>query len=148
MTWLLEVYVIFSLWCFIVEIFMHVSCELFEDVTSISWKFIICAWFIALIEVGRYKLVSEPCRSCPDQNPVNYLLYLNGILSYLRYLLWYFVFVLTCWLCSRCMRHVRKYCRYLFLCSVRLGAFELSGGEAFEFRCILYNRIYLDIGFG
>jgi len=54
MTWLLEVYTIFPLWCFIVEIFMHVSCELFEDVTSISWIFIIFAWFIALIEVGRY----------------------------------------------------------------------------------------------
>jgi len=55
MTWLLEVYAIFPLWCFIVEIFMHVSWELFEDVTSISWIFIIFAWFIALIEVGRYK---------------------------------------------------------------------------------------------
>jgi len=32
-------------------------------------------------------MVSEPCRSCPNQNPVNYLLYSNGILSYLRYLL-------------------------------------------------------------
>jgi len=54
MTWLLEVYAIFPLWCFIVEIFMHVNIELFEDVTSISWIFIIFAWFIALIEVGRY----------------------------------------------------------------------------------------------
>jgi len=56
MTWLLEVYAIFPLWCFIVGIFMHVDCELFEDVTSISWIFIIFAWFIALIEVERYKL--------------------------------------------------------------------------------------------
>jgi len=29
---------------------------------------------------------------------VNYMLYSNGILSYLRYLLWCFVVVLTCWL--------------------------------------------------
>jgi len=33
---------------------MHVNWELFEDVTSISWIFIIFACFIALIEVGRY----------------------------------------------------------------------------------------------
>jgi len=56
MTWLLEVYAIFPLWCFIVEIFMHVNCELFEDVTYISWIFIIFAWFIALIEIGRYTI--------------------------------------------------------------------------------------------
>jgi len=42
--------VMFYCWNF----FMHVNCELFEDVTSISWIFIIFAWFIALIEVGRY----------------------------------------------------------------------------------------------
>jgi len=43
-----------------------------------------------------YKLASEPGWSCSDQNPVNYLLYSNGILSYLRYLLCCFVVVLTC----------------------------------------------------
>jgi len=43
-------------------------------------------------------LVSKPGWSCPDQNPVNYLLYSNGIFSYLRYLLCCFVVVLTCWL--------------------------------------------------
>jgi len=31
-----------------------------EDVASISWIFILFAYFIALIEVRRYKLVSEP----------------------------------------------------------------------------------------
>ena len=104
--------------------------DLFEDVTTISYLFIIIAWFIAYIEIGRYKLVSEPCRSCPDQNPVNYLLYSNGILSYLRYLLWCSI---GC--CSRCMRHVQKCCRYLFWCSVLLGEYELSGGEAAYSRC-------------
>jgi len=54
MTWLFEVYAIFPLSCFIVGIFMHGNCELFEDLASISWIFIIFAWFIALIEVGRY----------------------------------------------------------------------------------------------
>jgi len=49
MTWLFEVYAIFPLRYFIVEIFMHVDWELFEDVTSISWIFVIFAWFIALI---------------------------------------------------------------------------------------------------
>jgi len=38
----------------IVETFMHVYCELCEDVMSISWIFIIFAWFIALIEIWRY----------------------------------------------------------------------------------------------
>jgi len=52
MTWLLEVYAIFPLWCLIVEIFMHVVFgELFEDVMSISWIFIIFAWFITLIQI-------------------------------------------------------------------------------------------------
>jgi len=40
-------------------------------------------------------LVSEPCWSCPDKNPVNYLLYSNGMLSYLRYLLCCLFVVLT-----------------------------------------------------
>jgi len=38
----------------LLEFFMHFNCELFEDVTFISWIFIIFALFIALIEVGRY----------------------------------------------------------------------------------------------
>ena len=80
-------------------------------------------------------MVSEPARSCPDQNPVNYLLYSNGILSYLRYLLCYFVVVLTCWLFSHCMRHVQKYCRYLFWCSVLLGGSEQNGRVAAYSRC-------------
>jgi len=51
----IEVYAIFPLWCFIIEIFMHVMFgEFMEDVTSISWIFIIFAWFIGLIKVGRY----------------------------------------------------------------------------------------------
>jgi len=55
MTWLVEVYdIYFRCDVLFVEICMHVSCELFHDVTSISWIFIIFAWFIALIEVGRY----------------------------------------------------------------------------------------------
>jgi len=37
------------------EIFMHVLFgDFIEDVTSISWIFIIVACFIALIEVGHY----------------------------------------------------------------------------------------------
>ena len=48
-------------------------------------------------------LVSEPCRSCPDQNSVKFPV---------------------------CMRYVRKYCRYLLCCSVLLGGFERSGGVA------------------
>jgi len=37
MTWILEVYdIYFRCDVLFVEIFMHVSCELFEDVTSIS----------------------------------------------------------------------------------------------------------------
>jgi len=59
MTWLIEVYAIFPLWCFIVKIFMHVNWEFIEDVTFIYWIFIIFTLFIALIEVGRYKLVLE-----------------------------------------------------------------------------------------
>jgi len=54
MTWLLEVYVIFPLWCFYCWNFMHDVWRFMEDVTSISWIFIIFAYFIALIEVGRY----------------------------------------------------------------------------------------------
>jgi len=46
-------------------------------------------------------------------------------LSYLRYLLCCSV---GCF--SRCMRHVRKYCRYLFWRSDLLGGSELSGGVA------------------
>jgi len=61
---------------------------------------------------------------------VNYLLYLNGILSYLRYLL-----CCSVGCCSCFTRHVRKYCRYLFWCSVPLGGSELSGGEAAYSRC-------------
>jgi len=34
-----------------------------------------------------------------------------------------------------CMRHVRKYCRYLFWCSVLLGGHERSGGVAGCFGC-------------
>jgi len=33
---------------------MHVVLESVEDVTSISWIFVLFACFIALIEVGRY----------------------------------------------------------------------------------------------
>jgi len=36
--------------------FMHVVLRLIEDVTTISWIFIIFAYFIALIEVGRYSI--------------------------------------------------------------------------------------------
>jgi len=56
MTWLFEVYAIYPLRCF-VEIF-YACCfgEFIEDVTSISWIFIIFACFITLIEVGRYIL--------------------------------------------------------------------------------------------
>jgi len=38
----------------LLKIFMHVDLRLIEDVTTISWIFIIFACFIALIEVGRY----------------------------------------------------------------------------------------------
>jgi len=62
MTWLFEMYAIYPLWWFIVEIFMHVVLEnLFEDVTSISWIFIIFMCLIALIEVGRYNFCLQPC---------------------------------------------------------------------------------------
>jgi len=56
-TWPFKVYAIFPLWCFIVEIFMHVNWELFEGVTSISWIIVIFAYFIALIEVRRYSIM-------------------------------------------------------------------------------------------
>jgi len=59
MTWLFEAYAIFPLWWFIDEICMHVNCDLFDDVTSISWIFIIFTCFIALIEVGCYKVQSH-----------------------------------------------------------------------------------------
>jgi len=49
------------------EINMHVSCELFEDVMSISWIFIIFAWFIALIEIGSYNW-----RSGESQNSIQH----------------------------------------------------------------------------
>jgi len=55
MAWLFGVHVIFPLWCFIVEIFMHVDLRFIEDVTSISRIFVIFACFITLIEVGRYR---------------------------------------------------------------------------------------------
>jgi len=59
------------LWCFYsCWNFMHVYCGSFGHVTSISYLFIIIAWFIAYLEIGCYMLVSEPCRSCPDQNSV------------------------------------------------------------------------------
>jgi len=53
MTWLFEMYDIYPLQRFR-EDFMHVVLRLIEDVTTISWLFIIFAYFIALIEVGRY----------------------------------------------------------------------------------------------
>jgi len=66
------------------------------------------ACFIALIEVGRYKLVSEIwsvlCRPKPGDFP--------------------------CY-----MGHVCKYCRYLLCCYVPLGRFEHSGGVASCFKC-------------
>ena len=51
---IIEVFVIFRCDVY-VEIF-HACLlrELFEDVTSISYLFIIFAWFITLIEIGRY----------------------------------------------------------------------------------------------
>jgi len=57
-----------------------------------------------------YKVVSKPCRSSPDQNWAIFPVVCE----------WYSdtygtcYVVLICWLFSRCMRHVRKYCRYLF----------------------------------
>jgi len=56
-----------------------------------------------------YKLVSEPGRSCPEQHWVIFPV---------------------------CVRHVRKYCRYLLCCSVLLGGFERSKGEVGCFRCV------------
>ena len=101
MAWLFEVYVIFPLWCFIVEIWIHVCFgEFMEDVTSISWIIIILTWFIVLIEVGRYKLVSKPGWSCPHQNSAKIVV---------------------------CIQHVWKYYRYLLCCSVLLCGFERSG---------------------
>jgi len=38
------------------------------------------------------------------------------------------------------LRHVRKYCRYLLCCSVLLGGFEHSGGEAGCFRFVWSAR--------
>jgi len=76
---------------------MHVVLRLIEDVTTISWIFIIFACVITLIEVGRYKLVSEPCRSFPDQNR---------------------------WI-SCCMWMVLSYLRYLLCCSCPLGCFPV-----------------------
>jgi len=87
MTWLFEVCAIFPLWCFIVEIFNHVDWELFEDVTSISWIFVIFAYFY------RFN------RSKAFQVSIRAMLVLSGpklgelavcmwmVLSYLRYLL-------------------------------------------------------------
>jgi len=48
--------------------------------------------------------------------------------------------VLFRWLFSRCIRHVWKYCRYLFRCSILLGGSELSGREAAYSRC--YRGIF------
>jgi len=82
------------------EIFsMHVLTTI-EDVTSISWIFVLFACFIALIEVRRYKLVSEPWLVLSRPKPGDF----------------------PC-----CMRHVREYCRYLLCCSIVLGEFERSG---------------------
>jgi len=65
--------------------------------------------FIALIEVGCYKLVSESWSIMSRPKPGNF----------------------PC-----CMRHVREYCRYLLCCSVLLGGFERSGGVAGCFKCV------------
>jgi len=52
MTWLFEVYVIYRCDVLLMKFLCMSIVIYFEDVTSISW--IIFAWFIALIEVGRY----------------------------------------------------------------------------------------------
>jgi hypothetical protein len=81
---------------------MHVL-WLNEDVASISRIYLYIRAFYRLLEIGCHKLVSEPW----------------SVLSRL-------VFVEF----PVCMRHVRKYCRYLLCCSVLLGGFERSGGVA------------------
>jgi len=82
------------------------------------------------------QLVSESCRSCPDQKPgelpvvFEWYIELPSILVVLFYCCSCFV---GCF--SRCMRHVRKYCRSLFWCFVLLGVSELSGRVAACSRC-------------
>ena len=81
-------------------------CMLFEfwcdDVASISWICALFACIIDLIEIGRYKLVSESWSV------------LSGLV--------FFEFPI-------CMRHVQKYYGYLLCCSVLSCGFERSGGE-------------------
>ena len=95
---------------------MHVL-RPFEDVTSISWIFVLFACFVALIEVGCYKLVLEPWSVLSRLKPGHF----------------------PC-----CMRHVREYCWYLLCCSVLLGRSESSGGEAYYFRSVLVWQGWYD----
>jgi len=104
---ILEMYVIYPL-RFSRNFYMHVL-RFIGDMTSISWIFVLFACFITLIEVRRYKLVSELWSVLSRPRPGDF----------------------PC-----CMRHVREYCRYLLCCYVLLGGFEHNGGVAVCFRCI------------
>jgi len=60
--------------------YMHVFFRIIGDLMSISCIFVLFACFIALIEIGRYKLVSEPWSvlSGLEFNKIS-CLYTNGI---------------------------------------------------------------------
>ena len=112
---MLFIWFIYMFRCYVMKLdnlYMYVLFS-FDDVASISRIYFYIRAFYRLLEVGCYKFVSEPWSVLSRPKPVEFPV---------------------------CMRHVRKYCRYLLCCSVLSGGFERSGGVAGCFRFVGFGK--------